>query len=146
MADTTRLLSRIAVREVGGPKERETLLCVDGVLYFFTGAALSHNVIHAAWQRRSDFRADRVYVRTPTDIFLTYYHSLGPVSERLDPAVFLPIHQSLVVNARTITTVEWRGRLKQVSVTPATGPAEWLTISRRSVNAVRWYFGLPSRG
>jgi hypothetical protein len=145
MTEAPKLLFKIAACKLGGSEEREVLIDLDEGLYFFTGGALSQHVIRAPWSRRTDFR-DRVYVRTPTEIFLTYYHSVGPLSERLDPARFLQLHQSLIVNAHKITAVEWRGRLKQVSVAPATGPAEWLTISRRYVNEVRLCFGLPSRG
>lgn len=141
----SNFLTRLAVRRVGEDNERFTLISVDEILYIFSGAALSRRLLDTTWSRQLFLRRDRIYVRTAKGLFVTQLRSLTEISRRLDPARFLAIHQSIVVNLQKLSEIDLRGRVQQVGVTTASGVIESLRVSRRSLRELRERLGLPAR-
>lgn len=141
------LFSRLAVVKVDGDEPREMLIALDDILYFFTGAALVQQVIHASWTAPTrPLRSDRLYARTGKGIFLTFARTLAELQQRLDPNYFIVIHQSLIAHIHKIVDLDLRHKLKRVGFPIGTGTAkEWLTVSRRNLTALRACFGLPVR-
>jgi hypothetical protein len=136
----------VAGRRLGVCGDRHTLIPVEDILYAFLGSAVSKRLIDAAWSWQHGFRRDRVYVRTRKGIFMTHFRSLAQLRARLNPEVFSPIHQSLLVSMNKIVEIDLGGRVKQVGVALADGSIESLTVSRRYVKALRFRLGLSTRG
>lgn len=126
-------------------RSRLIVVPVESILYAFVGQAASTSVIDAPWRQQESLHPRRVYLRTIKELLVTHYRSLAELQERLDPLMFMSIHQSLVVNVHRISSLDTEGSLKRVVVTPVGRIEEWLTISRRHFPELRDRLGLPRR-
>jgi hypothetical protein len=123
-------------------QDRYSLISVGEILYLFVGYASSRGLVAGAWNRARTLRRDRVYLRTSQDLFRTHYRSITAASGRLDPAQFIRIHQSILVNLNRVTEIDLTGKVKLLGVGVSNGTSEWLVVSRRSLPALRLELGL----
>lgn len=137
-------LSKIAVESIDEGGGLLDLISLDNVLYAFGGGAISRGLIRAPWGRQTEFRPDRVYLRTASGLFFTRRSFSGFLAQ-VDANLFLRVHQSIAVNVRKAAKFDQEGRLREVGVRIQNGSIEWLTIGRREYPEFRKRFGLPGR-
>jgi hypothetical protein len=138
-------LRRLVVRQLAGDRGRHTVVPVEQALYLFVGFDPKLGLVEGAGTRPHEVRRGRVYLRTLKDLFVTPYRSLGDVQAVLDPAQFVRIHQSIIVNVLRIVEVDASGKRKRLAVALGDGTKEWLTASRRSLPALRLALGMRRR-
>jgi hypothetical protein len=141
-------LNVIAAHPMGSPPdERVVVIRVADILYAFRGSAISQHLIDVGWRRQHDFDDDRIYLRTKRGVFLTHFRSLKQLSESLDPQIFTPVHQNILINlnANAVWAVELHARVKTVDIAPGDGSVESLRISRRHLPSLRKRLGMPLR-
>jgi hypothetical protein len=138
-------LRRLVVQPLAGDRGRHAVVPVELALYLFVGGDPTRGLVEGSASRTRELRRGRVYLRMPKDLFLTHYRCLGEVQAVLDPSHFCRIHQSIIVNVLRIVEVDEGGKRKRLAVALGDGTKEWLTISRRSLPALRLALGMRRR-
>lgn len=115
----------------------------------FLGKSATNGVLRPDWRHSFSFRADGVYVRTARDVYETGLRSLENVIGREPLEDFIPVHQSVLVNANKVREFDATGRVKMIGL-PVLGPdgkwlLEWMSVSRRGFRPIRSRFEPPGR-
>ena len=144
---------RIAVRALGPGAAGFTLLPVEAIAYAFFGASLARRQPNAmAAEPRVYLRAvmsaaasGRAPAKSPST-FVTHHRSLAGLRRGLDPAQFVPISRSVLVNLAYLVEIDPAvGKRNVVVVDVGGGFRESLLVSRRRFARLRQALGIPRR-
>lgn len=139
-------LSRISVRRVDLPLgDVCDVIDVNNVAYFFVVPKTGPFGVDAARSGGHALVPGVVYVRTTKGSLLrTEFTRLEQLRRRLDPARFLTLSRSVVVNLERIVQHDLHGKVGLAGVLVGQ-TVEFLPVSRRARKLLRAFVGLPNR-
>lgn len=154
MADNSAMLPpsyppRLAVRRLDIDDPPIDLVEFHDIAFAFVRGATVNRLrtpplIDAPWVFRHRFAPRVVYIRTLNGgLYRTSLETLRELSTLLDPAKFMVIHRSVLVNVARVTQLHFASKMKQVAFRIA-GAMEFVRTSRQAALVLSQRFRLGS--